>query len=64
MIFTAIESKENSTGVNIAYIYSLSVIITLVSTCVCNVLVLSLYALLLMMCILHKVRVCFEKFSE
>ena len=32
MTFIIVESKENSTGVNTAYIYSLSVIITPEST--------------------------------
>ena len=45
LTFIAVESKENSTSVNTAYIYSLSVIITLESTCVCNGLVSSLYAI-------------------
>jgi len=57
LTFIAVESKENSTSANTAYIYSLSVIITLESTCVCNGLVLSLYAIPLMMCILHSVHV-------
>jgi len=41
MTFIVVESKENSPSVNTAYIYSLSVIITLESTCVCDGLVLS-----------------------
>jgi len=41
MTVISVESKENNTDVNTAYIYSLSVIIAMESTCVCNGLVLS-----------------------
>jgi hypothetical protein len=63
MSFVFVVIKENSAGVNTAYIYNLSVIITWESTCVCNGLVLSLYAIPLI-CAFYTVCACVSKNSQ